>query len=157
MSSQEEKDMELLSAYLDEELEDSKREQIGSFLTNSPEARRALEELRHTKSLFSATPRVSAPTDLLDFLESKAEQIMQQEEKKSFWNWANPWAWTSLTATASAAALALMVVMHSPRHISYEVLLAAHENAQGVGGVHQTLVAAERSSSLYSSSQNAKA
>ena len=156
MSNREEKDMELLSAYLDDELEDSKREQVSSFLTKSPEARRALEELSHTKNLFVATPRVHAPTDLLDFLESKAEQLMQQEEKKSFWNWANPWAWTSLTATASAAALALMVGLHSPRQISYEVLLAAHQSAQG-GGVHQTLIAAEHSSSLYSSSQNAKA
>ena len=157
MSSQEEKEMELLSAYLDDELEGSRKEQVSAFLTNSTEGRRALEELRHTKILFAATPGVNAPADLLDLLESKAERLMQQEEKQSFWNWANPWAWTSLTAMASTAALALMVGIHSPRQISYEILLAAHENAQGGGSVHQILIAAEHSSSLYSSSQNAKA
>ncbi len=157
MSNKEEKEMELLSAYLDDELEESQKGQVSSFLVNSPEGRRALEELRHTKSLFVATPRISAPADLLDLLEAQAEKLMAQEEKQSFWNWANPWAWTSLTATASAAALALMIGIHSPRQISYEVLLAAHENAQGVGGVHQTVMAAAHSSSLYSLNQNAKA
>jgi len=148
--------MELLSAYLDEELDTSAKERMNSFLVGSPEARRALEELRHTKSLFAASPRVSAPSDLLDMIEAQAEQAMQREEKGSFWSWANPWAWASLSA--SAAALALMVGLHTPSHqISYDVLLAAHENAQSGTGLHQTLISSAHSSALYSLAQNAKA
>jgi anti-sigma factor RsiW len=158
MSNKEEREMELLSAYLDDELDTKQKEQVSSFLARSPEGRRAVEELRNTKSLFAAFPRITAPTDFLDKLEAQAETFMEQQARQqSFWNWANPWAWTSLTATASAAAVALMIGIHSPRQISYEVLLAAHENAQVGGGVHQTLMSAATGSSLYNTSQNAKA
>lgn len=149
--------MELLSAYLDEELNETQSSDISAFLTQSPEARRALEELRFTKSLFASTPRVHAPNDLLDFIENKAAQTMERAAKPSFWTWANPWAWTSMTATASAAAIALLIGLHSPHQIPYEVLLAAHANAQGGVGLHQTLVSSAHSSTLYSLNQNAKA
>jgi anti-sigma-K factor RskA len=157
MSIKDEREMELLSAYLDEELEGESKERMNAFLATSPEGRKALEELRLTKSLFVATPRISAPTDLLDLLEAKAERAMERQTRQSFWNWSNPWAWTSMTATASAAVVALAVALHTPRQIPFQTLMAAHASAHGVGGVHQNVVSAAQNASFTSADTNAKA
>jgi hypothetical protein len=55
----------------------------------------------------------------------------------------------SMTATASAAAFVMMIGLRSPHAIPYQALLAAHASAQGVGGMHQSVMSAAHSSAMY--------
>lgn len=151
MSTNREKDMELLSAYLDDELNEESKLRLSSFLADSPDGRKALEQLRHTKSLLLKAPKVSAPADFLDMLEDQAEQVMvKHNERRAFWNWANPWAWGSTVAMSAAAGFALVIGLYTPKQIPYETLLNAHASVQGTGGIHQNLLSASHASGAVS-------
>jgi anti-sigma factor RsiW len=141
MSTEEMKEMELLSAYIDGELEEAEKNRVGSFLSNSPEGRRALERLKHTKTLLMATPPVTVPSDFLDKLEEQAERAMKREAGRAFWRFSNPWAWTSPMA-AAAAMVALAFGLKPARQIPFSTLVAAHEALQTDSGLHQKVVAA---------------
>lgn len=67
---------ELMSAYLDAELDADEAEAFESFLADSPDAREELEDLRKVVSLVSALPAVEAPED---FYEKLSRRIRRRE------------------------------------------------------------------------------
>lgn len=140
--SNKDKEMELLSAYIDGELGEEEKNKVSSFLAHSPEARKSLERLKHTKKLLMNMPAIKAPESFLDSLERQAVQAMEREEVNDlFWRRTNVWAWAS-PVMAAAAVVAIAVGIHTPSQIPYETLLAAHDTAQVGSGVHQNLVSA---------------
>ena len=62
---------ELMSAYLDAELDAAEAEAFESFLAESPDARAELEDLRRVMTLVSALPHVEAPEDFYEKLSRK--------------------------------------------------------------------------------------
>ncbi len=54
---------DLLSAYLDEELDEATRARVDEHLVRSPEARETLEQLRQVASVVGQLPRAKAPED----------------------------------------------------------------------------------------------
>jgi anti-sigma factor RsiW len=72
---------EMLSAYLDEELEEGEREEIESFLRDSPEAQEELDDLRRIVSLVGNLPRVEAPEDFYEKLSKRLrrKQLLQPD------------------------------------------------------------------------------
>lgn len=65
---------ELLSAYLDDELEGHERDAVTRFLAQDARARQLLEELRMTANLVSALPRHSAPESIVADVQSQIER-----------------------------------------------------------------------------------
>ncbi len=68
MVSRNEQSAELMSAYLDAELDASESEAFESFLAESPEAQAELEDLRKIVQLVSSLPEVEAPDDFYEKL-----------------------------------------------------------------------------------------
>jgi anti-sigma factor RsiW len=62
---------ELMSAYLDEELEASEAEAFESYLAESPDAQAELEDLRRVMTLVAGLPDVEAPEDFYEKLSRK--------------------------------------------------------------------------------------
>lgn len=142
MSKKGDKEMELLSAFIDGELEEAEKNRVTSFLSNSPEGRKALERIKHTKALLMSTPAIHTPSDFLDKLEAQAEKTLAAHRSRQFfWRWSNPWAWGPSLAVA-AAAFALVIGLRPTAEIPYESLLAAHQDAQCGVNLHQKLLAA---------------
>lgn len=137
-------DMELLSAYLDNELGEAERNKVAAFLGNSQQARTALEGLRHTKLLLTATPPTKAPVDLLDALEAQAEAFVAKRhaQEAASRKWFSPWAWAG---AAACAALAVGIGFWPSRQIPVESLLTAHAASQTSLGLHQNLISAAHS------------
>ena len=65
---------EYLSAYIDDELDESERAEVERLLRADPAVRSRLEALRQTVNLVNALPRQNAPPDLLDDLTNRAER-----------------------------------------------------------------------------------
>jgi anti-sigma factor RsiW len=72
---------EMLSAYLDQELEEGEREEIESFLRDSPEAQEELDDLRRVVSLVAGLPSVEAPDDFYEKLSKRLrrKQLLQPD------------------------------------------------------------------------------
>ena len=72
---------EMLSAYLDEELEDGERKELESFLRESPEAQEELEDLRRMVSLVGNLPAIEAPDDFYEKLSKRLrrKQMLQPD------------------------------------------------------------------------------
>lgn len=68
MAAPEQESSQMMSAYLDEELDASEAEAFESFLAESPEAQKELEDLRKIVSLVGGLPEVEAPEDFYDKL-----------------------------------------------------------------------------------------
>jgi anti-sigma factor RsiW len=62
---------ELMTAYLDDTLEDGEAESFEKFLEGSPEARREVEDLQKILSVVRELPEVEAPPDFYDKLSKK--------------------------------------------------------------------------------------
>jgi anti-sigma factor RsiW len=71
MATQKQSSAELMSAYLDEELEASEAEAFESYLADSPDAQAELEDLRRVMTLVSTLPNVQAPEDFYEKLSRK--------------------------------------------------------------------------------------
>lgn len=141
MTREDDKIMELLSAYIDDEVDETEKTRISSFLATSVEGRKALERIKHTKTLLMSAPPVKVPEDLLDALENQAIAAMERREEKRFWRWSNPWSWATPMAGV-AAAFALTIGLRAPEAIPYSALLAEHAAFQSGAGLHQQVVAA---------------
>ena len=74
-----------LSAYLDGELDSSRRAEVEALLERSAEARRTLADLRRVASGLREMPRASAPDDLVASIlsESGVAQRVQRERRSS--------------------------------------------------------------------------
>lgn len=105
-------DETLLTAYLDGELPEAERARVEEWLSEQPERRQLLEELRSIKTSLQRLPRARLPRDF-------AEQVLRQSEREmlissgdaprsgfSWRRWRRPAIWASL---ALAAGLLLMV------------------------------------------------
>ncbi len=67
---------ELMSAYLDAEIDEAEAEALEQHLAESPEARTELEALRQVMSLVSSLPEVQAPPD---FYEKVSKRIRRRQ------------------------------------------------------------------------------
>ena len=67
---------EMMSAYLDQELEADEREAFESFLKDSPEVQEELSDLRKVVSLVGNLPAVAAPDD---FYENVAKRLRRRQ------------------------------------------------------------------------------
>lgn len=65
---------ELLSAYLDNEVDDREKTIVENALRSDPGARKLLDELRQTVSVVSSLPRHAAPPDLAPELNARLER-----------------------------------------------------------------------------------
>lgn len=110
MSSSNENGAELISAYLDAELDESEAEAVQSMLEQSAEARAELEELRKVVALVSALPQVEAPEDFVEKLNRriKRKQVLQPEAGSKFAAIAMPFQVLSIIVILVVAALYMM-------------------------------------------------
>jgi len=76
MATPKESSAELMSAYLDAELDPAESEAFESFLAESPEAQKELEELRAVMQLVGKLEPVRAPAD---FSEKVARKIRRRQ------------------------------------------------------------------------------
>ena len=65
---------ELLSAYLDGELDDQQTEMVEQVLRDDPQARQRIEELRRATELIAALPRHNAPESIAGDIQSQLER-----------------------------------------------------------------------------------
>jgi anti-sigma factor RsiW len=110
MPSSNENGAELMSAYLDAELDEAESEAVQSMLEQSAEARAELEELRKVVALVSGLPPVEAPEDFVDKLNRriKRKQVLQPEAASKFAAIAMPFQVLSITVILVVAALYMM-------------------------------------------------
>ncbi len=92
------KDLEILSAYLDDMLPPAERTRLEARLGSDPALREALESLRRTRAVLRAAPRVRAPRNFTLTPEMLAP-------RPSFFDWLRP------TLQWSAALAALLFVL----------------------------------------------
>lgn len=141
---------ELLSAYLDKELSGDELLFVQEKLKNSAEYREELEQLQSTKNLAMALPMIAAPTDLLDFLEEKAQDYSTKNDK-SFWkSLFIPGRINMWTLTGSVAAAAVLVIfvgiqrVHENGFIPLEPLLSAHAHTSSTTLFQENVFSASR-------------
>jgi anti-sigma factor RsiW len=110
MSAPKENGAELISAYLDAELDDAESEAVESMLSQSAEARAELEELRKVVALVSALPDVEAPEDFIEKLNRRMrrKQMLQGEAGSKFAAIAMPFQVLSIIVILVVAALYMM-------------------------------------------------
>ena len=90
---------EMLSAYIDGELDDAQRQELERRLHTEADLAQALAELRGLKGAFSALPHARAPRN---FTLSPEQAGLKPHRRKPIWRWA---AWSA------AGALAVLVLM----------------------------------------------
>ncbi len=129
-------DLELLSAYLDNELTPGELTRVKDFLSKSVEWREELEKLQEMKSLSSSLAPIAAPLDLLDLLEAEADKRVQKLSKRSWVPeiFSAPVGSWSFNGSLAAAALLLISVgvyqNHETSFMPLEPLLMAHAQMQ---------------------------
>jgi anti-sigma factor RsiW len=136
---------ELLSAYLDGEVEGEELNRVNLLLASSSEARQELERLQETKHTLSTATRYSAPPDLVALL--LANPKLHQKVSSSRWtSWIPEMPrWATATAAAAILAVGTFTTMKAPwasAHIPMETLFAAHARQITQGGVHSRIMAA---------------
>lgn len=115
--------LEQLTAYLDGELSDTEREQVEAMIARDPSARRLLEELRRTARFVSDLPRAPAPPGLSAEITARLERAALLGESAD----ARPVKF-SVWARVFVAAAALAIIVTSgwlllpdiPRRIASE-------------------------------------
>ncbi|MCB4757518.1 MAG: zf-HC2 domain-containing protein [Elusimicrobia bacterium] len=120
-------EMELLSAYLDEQLESAQRARIEIHVQSCPDCRAELNKLKSLKTFLQKLPNRSMPAALVTSLEARAAE---QLNRKSWVDWLMlPRIWVP----ASAFALSVLALTMWPRpnaveenSIPVESILAAH-------------------------------
>ena len=144
---------ELLSAFIDGELNGSELARVQTCLNESAEWREALERLKGAKSLSFGLPRLSAPADLLDAIEA---QVRHRTEPAGMVGWfRSPWSYAG--SLAAAAAVVLLVgrqVFIGPRQIPLDTLLAAHTHSANATLLEDNLSSASDYSSLIKTHAN---
>lgn len=135
-------EIELLSAYIDGELDKIEQERLNAFLAKSADGRQELEKVLHMKSLLASSPPVKAPEDLLDFLEEKALEKMNEPRPFTAPVWR--WAWATSFASLVIMAGVWIGVRRTPQTISLETLLAAHVRHNAGVGLHQSVIRASQ-------------
>lgn len=124
MTSHEEK--EFLSAYLDGELDASKRERLNSHLEFCAECRTEIKAIERTKTLLRLAPQKNMPSMLIARLEQKASEL--EERARTHWlTWPRIWIPAAGLALSALILMFWMMQPSSPKDaIPIESLLAAH-------------------------------
>ena len=148
-------DGELLSAYIDGEVEGEELNRVNTLLASSAGARQELERLQETKVSLAAAPRMPAPPDLVALL--LANPKLHEKTKKAWWAAFIPHGmptWAFASASAAVIALATVVSLKAPwtaKPLPLEPFLAAHARQQMEGGLHGRVIAAADYSGLLAS------
>jgi hypothetical protein len=101
---------ELLSAYMDGELDSEESQRVERLLQADPEARRLLEELRRSVSAVSSLPRHPAPDAIAEEVRLHIERSALLGETERPYTAAGARRGPALAFLATAAAVALIVV-----------------------------------------------
>lgn len=130
MAAPKESSADLMSAYLDDELDASEAEAFESFLRESPEAQEELEDLRKVVSLVSSLPTVAAPEDFYEKLSRRLRRkSLLQTDGRLFSLVILPLQVLSILVILAVAALYMMAELEqTPRAIERDPAL------QGVEG-----------------------
>jgi anti-sigma factor RsiW len=137
------KEYELLSAYIDGELNKDELHEVNSFLGSSTEARQELEKLLQVKSFLHAVPQQAAPLDFLDDLEARAQEITEQKAPRVYALPVRTWLWSGSLAAAACAAIVLYMGMKTPAHaVPLDVLMEAHTQVTSDTPVSQHVLSA---------------
>jgi anti-sigma factor RsiW len=101
---------ELISAFLDAELDEAESEAVQSMLEQSAEARAELEELRKVVALVGALPDVEAPEDFIEKLNRRLrrKQMLQPDAASKFAAIAMPFQVLSIIVILVVAAMYMM-------------------------------------------------
>jgi len=98
---------ELLSAYLDHELDANERRVVDSILREDASARRLLSELRETSQSISSLPRHAAPVSIVADIQSRLERtallgeskrVQSRPTSRSAWRWIRPLSMAAVVA-----------------------------------------------------------
>jgi anti-sigma factor RsiW len=110
MPSPNENGAELISAYLDAELDEAESSAVENMLEQSAEARAELEELRKVVALVGGLPDVEAPEDFIEKLNRRLrrKQMLQPEATSKFASIAMPFQVLSIIVILVVAALYMM-------------------------------------------------
>ena len=143
---------ELLSAYLDGEVEGDELNRVNFLLASSAEARQELERLQETKAALSSAPRLSAPPDLVALL--LAHPKLHERRRRSWWHAFMPgvgprwvWAWSACAGVALAV-FVTVTAPWAPDPVPLGSLLAAHARQHSEGGIHAALISASNYSAM---------
>jgi anti-sigma factor RsiW len=85
MATPDQNSAELMTAYLDAELDAAESEAFESFLAESPEAQKELEDLRKVVQLVGKLERVEAPHDFYDLREAVSQDPAPAGLRARFW------------------------------------------------------------------------
>lgn len=140
-----EQDSELLSAYLDGEVNSAELNRVNTLLRNSF-WQDELSRLERSKEITGMAPQVAAPVDLVEELKRKYARPSPKPRILSF-----PPAWTTIGSLAAAALL--IAVWFTNRSagaatLPLESLLAAHARYHSESAVHLGPVVAARYSAF---------
>lgn len=124
------KDLRLLSAYLDGELKESQQRKLEQRLAEEADLREQLENTRKTKSLIRWLPRVSAPRNF-----TLTPEMVTVRRKKQPWLLTLRWA--------SSVAAILMVVLFGVELLSGNALLANRPLQQSADSLEEAGYAVE--------------
>ncbi len=142
------KESELLSAFLDRELNGSELRMVQQQLATSSEWREELERIKKSKDLVADLPQVAAPTY---FLESLERRLLEQQDAQRFhfFQWSS---WSKLSqqfalggALATAAVFAGVFHLYQVQHAEFipmDSLISAHNMGQTSPLLHQRVLAA---------------
>ena len=113
---------ELLSAYVDGELDEAQLEQVEQRLRDDPTARRLVDELQALSATMQSVPKEAVGQDLREIVLKQAERT-SQKTSSSTTSATRRWAWAAM---ALAAALLLMFIQ--PESEQAERQMAAVES-----------------------------
>jgi anti-sigma factor RsiW len=110
MPSPNENGAELMSAYLDAELDEAEASAVENMLEQSAEARKELEDLKQVMALVGGLPDVEAPEDFIEKLNRRIrrKQLLQPEAASKFASIAMPFQVLSIIVILVVAALYMM-------------------------------------------------
>jgi anti-sigma factor RsiW len=114
---------ELLSAYLDAELDAEQSAKVESFLKEHPEADEELSQLREVIALVSNLPSVGAPDDFYENLAKKLRRKHKRTQQATVWGllW-TPFQVLSILVVLAIATLFLMNELDRPQAAEHEPL-----------------------------------
>lgn len=126
----EQRDSELLSAFIDGELTDEELKRVNSFLAASAEWRDELERMRAVKTLIAGAPVMKMPADLLQQLEREAAGLAP-DPQRTVWTEARrrtpqAWLWTGSAAAVLVLSVWIGVRQSEADALSLAPLVAAH-------------------------------
>jgi anti-sigma factor RsiW len=131
---------ELLSAYVDQELNSDQFNRVNQLLASSADARLEVERLRKSKSFLASAPRLTAPPDLVVQLEAMyAAALRPAERRRPGRSW---WLAGSFATAAGFAFWFVTGAMKPAPSIPLERLEAAHARYASDAAVAVGLAAA---------------